>query len=624
MKRMERLFVLLLAAILTVNVLSAAAASADTEETADAVSMVRALGIMTGDNSGSLNLEKHVTRAEFCKMLVSASSYKDTVGGSSGYSLFKDVKSNHWAVEYIKVCVENGWLYGYTDGTFRPDQTIKLEEAATVALRLLGYTSEDLAGSYPTAQLSKFEAIGLHDGFSAQQGQHLTRSDCAYLFYNLMAAETKDNQTYAATLGYSLDSTGHVDYASLVTDGTKGPYTLTSGALSGQLPFSGENITVYRNGKAAALSDAETYDIYYYNANTRTVWIYSERVTGTYTAASPSQASPTAVTVAGGSYDIETSSAAYKLSTQGQFSIGDTVTLLLGMNGQVADVYSSDQASGTYYGIVLTCETSTQTGSASQVSVTNILRVACTDGIERSFEIGSKTFAENSIVSVDYAKSTPVSHVSQKALSGSVNASGTKFGSYAFADNVEILDTDTYGNFKRIYPSRLAGYALASSSVLYYQLNSQNEITHLILRDVTGDLYTYGILTQVRESTSGTQTSGAYEAILDGATTTLSGNTVFHVETGPAVFRMDGNSAASIRNLTKATLTSLTSTTAKAGNQSYSISEDVQVYIYRDGEYYQANIGSVSDTGEYTLTGYYDSFGHDAGGRIRLVVAKEN
>lgn len=489
---MKRIIALWLVCCLLLGCLPAASA-AGTEETADAVSMVQALGILIGDENGNLNLDANVTRAQFAKMLVAASSYKDTVGGSSGYSLFKDVKSSHWAVEYIKVAVENGWFYGYSDGTFRPDQSIKLEEAAAVALRLLGYTSEDLAGSYPTAQLSKFEALGLHDGFSTSQGQYMSRSDCAYLFYNLMAANTKENVVYATTLGYTLDSTGHVDYSSLVADGTKGPYTLTAGDLSSVLPISSGNLTVYRNGKEAALSDAQAYDVYYYNTNTRTVWIYSERVTGTYTAASPSQASPSSVTVAGGTYEIETSTAAYKLSTQGQFAIGDTVTLLLGMNGQVADVYSSDQASGVYYGVVLDCQTETQTENANQVSVENVIRVACTDGVERTFEVGSRTFTEDTLVSIDYSRSTPVQQLSGKSLSGSVNAAGTTLGGYTLAADVEILETDTSGNTMRIYPSRLAGETLSASSVRYYQLNGSGEISHLILRDATGDLYTWSI-----------------------------------------------------------------------------------------------------------------------------------
>ncbi len=55
--------------------------------------MVQALGILDGTD-----LQSPVTRAEFSKMLVAASSYKDSVSSEgSGYSLFRDVKSSYWA-----------------------------------------------------------------------------------------------------------------------------------------------------------------------------------------------------------------------------------------------------------------------------------------------------------------------------------------------------------------------------------------------------------------------------------------------------------------------------------------------------------------------------------------------
>ena len=59
-----------------------------------AVQMVQALGILDGTD-----LESPVTRAEFSKMLVAASSYKDSVSSEgSGYSLFRDVKSSYWGL----------------------------------------------------------------------------------------------------------------------------------------------------------------------------------------------------------------------------------------------------------------------------------------------------------------------------------------------------------------------------------------------------------------------------------------------------------------------------------------------------------------------------------------------
>ena len=52
-------------------------------------------------------------------------------------------------------------MTGYTDGTFRPDETVKLEEACAAVLKLLGYDTSALAGSFPSAQLSKAAALGL-------------------------------------------------------------------------------------------------------------------------------------------------------------------------------------------------------------------------------------------------------------------------------------------------------------------------------------------------------------------------------------------------------------------------------------------------------------------------------
>lgn len=161
----------LLAAALAVSMLTLPAGAVSQST---ALETVRALGIMAGDSQGNLNLSSAVTRAEFVTMMTAASSYKDTVGSGYGVSLFKDVKSSHWASEYIRLAVEQNWMTGYTDGTFRPGRTITLEEACTALLRLLGYDSSSLAGSFPTALLSKAEDVMVLLRDSGQQGYYPT------------------------------------------------------------------------------------------------------------------------------------------------------------------------------------------------------------------------------------------------------------------------------------------------------------------------------------------------------------------------------------------------------------------------------------------------------------------
>ncbi|HIV97919.1 MAG TPA: S-layer homology domain-containing protein, partial [Candidatus Agathobaculum stercoravium] len=321
------LSLLLAAAVLLGSAPAALAASSASDSVIEEV--IRATGIMVGDESGDMNLNNTVTRAEYAKMLVSASTYKDKVSGASNSSPFKDVPYTHWAAGYIKTAVEQGWLTGYLDGSYKPDNTVTLEEAATGVLKLLGYTSEDFSGSYPYGQLALYESLGLDVNVTASQGTAMTRRNMMYLFYNLLNAETKDGQVYAQTLGYTLNENDEIDYLSMVSDTMEGPYVV-EGSLSDIV--SGEDKTVYRNGYASTADAIRKYDVVYYNDST--IWAYANAVTGTYQSASPSAASPTSVTVAGVSYEIETSDAALSLSTLGGLNVGDIVTLLLGRDGK--------------------------------------------------------------------------------------------------------------------------------------------------------------------------------------------------------------------------------------------------------------------------------------------------
>ena len=616
----KRLLCLLTALGLALTLAAPAAWAAVDEDTM--LETIRVLGILSGDENGSMRLSAPVTRAEFVKMMTAASPYKDSVGGSTGASLFTDVKSGHWASGYIKLAVEQGWVSGYVDGSFRPDETITLEEACTALLRLLGYDSSTLAGSFPDAQLSKARAVGLLDDLDAVQGQALTREDCVVLFYDLLTAENSSGTVYGTTLGYTVTN-GEVDYSSLVSSGTKGPYISSGGTLS--LPFSTSNVTVYRDGAPSELSSAQRYDVYYYNEELRTVWIYSERITGTLTAVSPSRAAPTSVTVTGREYDIGTSTATYKLSSQGGFADGDTVTLLLGMNGEVVDVLSAAESSAVYYGVVLSSEkaastSSTTTQDNSDVQV--VTQVACTDGSARTFYHDGSALRTGRVVTVTVDGSgTAVKSLSEKSLSGKVNAAGTTFAGYSFAQDVDILDTDGEGGYAYLYPSRLAGTELERSDVRYYTLDEHGDIDCLILEEATGDTMDYVYLTSVRETNTDMSTSGSYTYLLEGASQSVSGSTVYNVSLGGAALRYENGAVKRIQQLESVSLTDLTESTAMAGNRKYLLAEDVQVYL-RDssGDLYLTSLSEVIGS-DCSLRGWYDDLGFSAGGRIRILVA---
>lgn len=610
----------LLAAALAVSMLTLPAGAVSQST---ALETVRALGILAGDSQGNLNLSSAVTRAEFVTMMTAASSYKDTVGSGYGVSLFKDVKSSHWASEYIRLAVEQNWMTGYTDGTFRPGRTITLEEACTALLRLLGYDASTLAGSFPTAQLSKAGAVGLLDDVTAKQGQTLTRQDCVTLFYNLLLADTRAGAVYGATLGYTIKN-NEVDYAAVVSADTKGPYVADNGGGL-TLPFT--PTAVYVDGALSGQSQVKQYDVYYYNSALRTVWVYTDRATGTLTDLSPSKTAPTSATVAGVTYSIGSSTASYKLSSQGQFSQGDVVTVLLGMDGDIVDVVSAQNSETTYYGVVIAstkAASSSSTSGSSNATAQAQTQVACSDGTVRTFYYSGGAQSVGKLVSVAVTQSgTTLSAISKRSLSGTVNSAGTRFAGYSFADNVEILDTDGDGGYARIYPSRLAGYSLTDDDVLFYTLDSSGSIDCLILDEATGDTYTYAFVTQATSKTDGNNLSGSYTYLQNGQSHSVSGQQTYSVKVGGARLTFsDNGSLKGMRQLSSVNLTGLTSLTATAGSSKYALAEDVTVLL-RDGSqqgYYPTTLSAVNST-DYSLVGWYDNQGASAGGRIRILVA---
>ncbi len=156
-----------------------------------ATDLVKELEIMVGDSDGNMNLSNNLTRAEFTKIAITASKYKNSVAHGAKISVFKDCSYTHWSAPYVKVAVNNGIIAGYPDGTFKPDNLVTYEEAFVVMLKLLGYTSEDFGNTWPYGQVSLGKSIGLGDNISKGIGENITRKDALILVYNTLNAKVK-------------------------------------------------------------------------------------------------------------------------------------------------------------------------------------------------------------------------------------------------------------------------------------------------------------------------------------------------------------------------------------------------------------------------------------------------
>ena len=483
----KRILAFLLAVSIAVSVLVLPVSAASINNTALQTAIT--LGaVPTGQELGA-----NVTRGAFAKMLVSFSTYRESVDaqGTVG-TLYQDVPGTSQWAPYIRIAVQQGWMNGYTDGSFRPDNTVTLEEACAAVLKLLSYKTTDLTGSFPQAQLNKAQQIGLRDQLTCTQGQAMTYEQCTLLLYNALRANTASGSAYGSSLGFTV-SNGQVDTSSVLLKSRKGPFVAEEGT---QLPFT--PVSVYRNDKTSASAELNKYDVYYYSESLQTVWIYTRRAAGRITAVSPSASAPTALTVAGSTYSLGSAAVASKISSLNGGGVGEVVTLLLGMDNEVADVITGEEADSVFYGVVQTATRSLVEDNGADVL--QKISVMCTDGITRTVNIDkSLNYPTGWLVEISVTpEGEQVTAIESKSVSGTINETATALGDYALADDVQILDTTSEGLAGTVRPSRIAGTKLNALTVRYYTLNEQGQIDRLILNDVTGDLWKYGVLDDVK------------------------------------------------------------------------------------------------------------------------------
>lgn len=726
----------------------------------DIAETMKSLNIMSGYADGSLHLSDKLTRAQFAKIMVNASAYRNSVSSKSTTSPFKDVQYTSWAAPYVSVAVSNKLITGYPDASFKPDKNVTLEEAVTVALNLLRYTSEDFGSSWPYGQLSTATNIGLLKNSSAQAGTEITREDAMRLVYNMLNSNTKSGSAYIASLGFELledviliatsredssvargkistssgtykisdtfntentgkkgnailnnndeiicfvpsnqqvttytayaaidgdiivaslggytealglsenttvyykgektsvqnivsdisvgdivkvskSSSGNIDFAVISGNKMVGPAIATNGTdWSNSFNVDILNVTVMRNGNKASVSDININDVLYYSESLNTLWAYNNKITGIYTSAAPNKDQPSSVTISGKEYSLETINAFNKLSSKGTFDIGDTVTLLLGKDGKIADVVSPTETKVNVIGYLTESGTKEVTNTSGYSYNVNYIKIVTTDGDVLEYE-ASKDYSSslNRVVSVKFSNGLAVaSRASGGSLSGTFDWGNKKLGSTTIASDIKVMDVGTVDSsvdseYIITYPQRINNVKINSSDILYYSKNDNGEIDNIIFNNVTGDSLKYGIVVDA-DVTVGEDLSisSSYKCNINGSILTISkSNSAYtNIRAGlPAAFDTTNLSIISIKPLStvSSTITDVNEVQIETSKgETYLLSSEV--VVYDNTSYTGYSIIPLSDiigNNGYNIKAYYDK-SEINGGRIRVIVVTE-
>lgn len=457
-----------------------------------------------------------------------------------------------------------------------------------------------------------FETINVPDSTVVYKNQSATNY-----------AMVKNSLSMGDTMYVKRTGGGSIDYITYSSNTMTGPVRVMSDNWLTNIGGS-SSTTVMRDGVRSSAGAVLGNDIIYYSEPLDMVFAYSNKVTGVYENAIPTKDSPSKVVISGVTYDVEGVDAFNNLSSSGAFNYGDTVTICIGKDGGAAGVVTSTNMSNistSVTGYMTSAGKKTFTDSNNKQYSSYYAEVVSTTGQTSTYETDyDKSSYVGSVVSIKpNGKKTTITKLNgNSGLTGAVSYAGGYIGSHTIAPNVNILDVTNQSVYdtvlyKRVYLQRLDGMTLNASDVLYFASDSMGRVTDIILNDVTGDVYSYGIVT------AGTN-ENTVNVDIDGTTSRMVSNSAIRGR-GPCKILTSGGAlrTAMTLNAYNGSISDLNGERAVINNVEYKLSDKVVIYKRSEVTKYQKITLDEAISGNYGMIAYYDNT-ESNGGRIRIIV----
>ena len=302
-----------LATLLSISAFAAFSDEESIDESfVDAVNLLGALNVMTGDTEGTFRPNDTISRAEAAKMIyvIRNGGVDDQAAGWTGMSTFSDVASGVWFEGYVNYCASLGIIAGVGGGKFNPSGAVTGVELAKMLLVVADY-KPDIEGytgaGWNLNVIRDAQTVGMFEGYTLAYSAAATRQQAAQLFSNAileteMAVYIGDTRVNDLSMVGSSDTIGgrffdleiatgvleQVPYVTLnatgeadldvnndeaVVDVTSTTATTTAGALTGdsnfvfavepELLYQEVDVVYKESGNRDGLDDKDTvYSVY--------------------------------------------------------------------------------------------------------------------------------------------------------------------------------------------------------------------------------------------------------------------------------------------------------------------------------------------------------------------------
>jgi len=169
----------MLMGMMVVGTSAASYADVSSKNNLEAIEVLKAVGIMTGDDKGNFNPDKMVTRNEMAVVMCNLLGLK-----TGGNHPFTDVPA--WAAPYVAACYNNNIIAGVSATQFNGDANVTAVQAGLMVMKALGYFgyAGEFGDNWKLSVVKQANKIDLYAGINAYTDQDMTRNDVAQLVLN--------------------------------------------------------------------------------------------------------------------------------------------------------------------------------------------------------------------------------------------------------------------------------------------------------------------------------------------------------------------------------------------------------------------------------------------------------
>ena len=247
----------------------------------------------------------------------------------------------------------------------------------------------------------------------------------------------------------------------------------------------GKTPQIFKNGIPADLTDLRQYDVGTYDAGSNTLFVSDLKLTGLYENAYPNSNAPSTVTVMGAEFSVLPSA----IPDLAQFKVGDRMTLLLTTTGQVAGAVSTDVAKSNAVGVAKV--TAGGEGSDGTAEITLLDGLITLKGSTTGSEKLNGCLVTVSSGRRDYLS---LSRVNGKGASGILNLTTNRVGTKALSEGARFFEQVGNGELVEIERSDITVDTVPANKITYVGYDWAGRVDKLVLDDVTGDRYDYGMI----------------------------------------------------------------------------------------------------------------------------------